>query len=133
VLVIYLVLGILYESFTTADDPVGAAVGRRRRLLTLLIFRTELNIYGFVGIIMLVGIVKKNAIMMIDFALEASAPARRAGCHLQGVPAPVPADHDDDMAALFGNLPIALGIGAGADARRALGLAVVGGLLVSHC
>jgi HAE1 family hydrophobic/amphiphilic exporter-1 len=134
VLVIYLVLGILYESFihplTILSGLPSAGVGA---LLTLLIFRTELNIYGFVGIIMLVGIVKKNAIMMIDFALEAEragATPRDAiykGCLLRFRPIMM-----TTMAALFGTLPIALGIGAGADARRALGLAVVGGLLVSQ-
>jgi HAE1 family hydrophobic/amphiphilic exporter-1 len=134
VLVIYLVLGILYESFihplTILSGLPSAGVGA---LLTLLIFRTELNIYGFVGIIMLVGIVKKNAIMMIDFALEAEragATPRDAiykGCLLRFRPIMM-----TTMAALFGTLPIALGIGAGADSRRALGLAVVGGLLVSQ-
>jgi HAE1 family hydrophobic/amphiphilic exporter-1 len=134
VLVIYLVLGILYESFvhplTILSGLPSAGVGA---LLTLLLFKTELNIYGFVGIIMLVGIVKKNAIMMIDFALEAErggATPRDAiykGCLLRFRPIMM-----TTMAALLGTLPIALGIGAGADARRALGLAVVGGLLVSQ-
>ena len=134
VLVIYLVLGILYESFvhplTILSGLPSAGVGA---LLTLLLFKTELNIYGFVGIIMLVGIVKKNAIMMIDFALEAEragatpADAIYKGCLLRFRPIMM-----TTMAALLGTLPIALGIGAGADARRALGLAVVGGLLVSQ-
>jgi len=134
VLVIYLVLGILYESFihplTILSGLPSAGVGA---LLTLLLFGMELNIYGFVGIIMLVGIVKKNAIMMIDFALEAEragatpADAIYKGCLLRFRPIMM-----TTMAALFGTLPIALGIGAGADARRALGLAVVGGLLVSQ-
>jgi HAE1 family hydrophobic/amphiphilic exporter-1 len=98
-----------------------------------MLFGLELNIYGFVGIIMLVGIVKKNAIMMIDFALEAEragatpADAIYKGCLLRFRPIMM-----TTMAALLGTLPIALGIGAGADARRALGLAVVGGLLVSQ-
>jgi len=93
----------------------------------------ELNVYGFVGIIMLVGIVKKNAIMMIDFALEAEragatpVDAIYKGCLLRFRPIMM-----TTMAALLGTLPIALGIGAGADARRALGLAVVGGLLLSQ-
>ena len=93
----------------------------------------ELNVYGFVGLIMLVGIVKKNAIMMIDFALEAEragttpAEAIYQGCLLRFRPIMM-----TTMAALLGTLPIALGIGAGADARRPLGLAVVGGLLVSQ-
>jgi len=98
-----------------------------------MLFGMELNVYGFVGIIMLVGIVKKNAIMMIDFALEAeragAAPADAIykGCLLRFRPIMM-----TTMAALLGTLPIALGIGAGADARRALGLAVVGGLLLSQ-
>src|SRR3989449_2040798 len=134
VLVIYLVLGILYESFihplTILSGLPSAGVGA---LLTLLLFGMELNIYGFVGIIMLVGIVKKNAIMMIDFALEAEragatpADAIYKGCLLRFRPIMM-----TTMAALLGTLPIALGIGAGADARRALGLAVVGGLLLSQ-
>ena len=134
VAVIYLVLGILYESFihplTILSGLPSAGVGA---LLTLMLFRTELNIYGFVGIIMLVGIVKKNAIMMIDFALDAEragAPPTDAiykGCLRRFRPIMM-----TTMAALLGTLPIALGIGAGADARRALGLAVVGGLLVSQ-
>jgi HAE1 family hydrophobic/amphiphilic exporter-1 len=134
ILVIYLVLGILYESFvhplTILSGLPSAGVGA---LLTLMLFRLELNVYGFVGIIMLVGIVKKNAIMMIDFALEAEragATPRDAiykGCLLRFRPIMM-----TTMAALLGTLPIALGIGAGADARRALGLAVVGGLLLSQ-
>jgi HAE1 family hydrophobic/amphiphilic exporter-1 len=134
VLVIYLVLGILYESFihplTILSGLPAAGVGA---LATLLLFGYELNVYGFVGMIMLVGIVKKNAIMMIDFALEAEragATPRDAiyqGCLLRFRPIMM-----TTMAALLGTLPIALGIGAGADARRSLGLAVVGGLLVSQ-
>ena len=102
-------------------------------LATLLLFRMELYVYGFVGLIMLVGIVKKNAIMMIDVALElerggaAPAEAIYRGCLLRFRPIMM-----TTMAALLGTLPIALGIGAGADARRPLGLAVVGGLLVSQ-
>jgi HAE1 family hydrophobic/amphiphilic exporter-1 len=134
ILVIYLVLGILYESFihplTILSGLPAAGVGA---LATLLLFGHELNVYGFVGMIMLVGIVKKNAIMMIDFALEAEragATPREAiyqGCLLRFRPIMM-----TTMAALLGTLPIALGIGAGADARRSLGLAVVGGLLVSQ-
>ena len=102
-------------------------------LLTLMLFNLELNLYGFVGIIMLVGIVKKNAIMMIDFAIEAQRegkPAARGdlqGCLLRFRPIMM-----TTMAALMGTLPIALGIGAGAEARRPLGLAVVGGLVLSQ-
>jgi HAE1 family hydrophobic/amphiphilic exporter-1 len=134
ILVIYLILGVLYESFvhplTILSGLPAAGVGA---LATLLLFRMELNVYGFVGLIMLVGIVKKNAIMMIDFAIEAEragATPREAiyqGCLLRFRPIMM-----TTMAALLGTAPIALGIGAGADARRPLGLAVVGGLLVSQ-
>jgi HAE1 family hydrophobic/amphiphilic exporter-1 len=134
ILVIYLVLGILYESFihplTILSGLPSAGVGA---LLALFLFGMELNIYGFVGMIMLVGIVKKNAIMMIDFAIDAqrngAAPrdAIYQGCLLRFRPIMM-----TTMAALLGTLPIALGIGAGADARRPLGVAVVGGLLASQ-
>jgi HAE1 family hydrophobic/amphiphilic exporter-1 len=134
VLFIYIVLGILYESFfhplTILSGLPAAGVGA---LLTLLLFRAELNLYGFVGIIMLVGIVKKNAIMMIDFALDAQrsgrAPAEAIyqGCIIRFRPIMM-----TTMAALMGTLPIALGLGAGGDVRRPLGLSVVGGLLVSQ-
>jgi HAE1 family hydrophobic/amphiphilic exporter-1 len=135
ILVIYLVLGILYESFihplTILSGLPTAGLGA---LLTLMAFGIELNMYAFVGIIMLVGIVKKNAIMMIDFAIE----ARRSG----GMP-PEQAIHQaglirfrpimmTTMAALMGSLPIAIGFGAGGGARMPLGLAVVGGLLLSQ-
>jgi hydrophobic/amphiphilic exporter-1 (mainly G- bacteria), HAE1 family len=135
VLVIYMVLGILYESFihplTILSGLPSAGLGA---LLTLLIFHEELNIYSFVGVIMLVGIVKKNAIMMIDFALEVQ--------RTNGI-APADAIYEaglvrfrpimmTTMAALMGTLPIALGLGAGGEARRPLGLAVVGGLVVSQ-
>jgi HAE1 family hydrophobic/amphiphilic exporter-1 len=134
VLVIYLILGILYESFihplTILSGLPSAGVGA---LLTLLIFHEELNLYGFVGIIMLVGIVKKNAIMMIDFAIDSQRkgkPAAEAiyeGCLLRFRPIMM-----TTMAALMGTLPIAIGVGAGADSRRSLGLAVVGGLVLSQ-
>jgi hydrophobic/amphiphilic exporter-1 (mainly G- bacteria), HAE1 family len=134
VLVIYLVLGVLYESFihplTILSGLPSAGAGA---LLTLWLFGMELNVYGFVGMIMLIGIVKKNAIMMIDFAIEAErggvspAEAIYQGCLLRFRPIMM-----TTMAALLGTLPIALGIGAGADARRPLGLAVVGGLVVSQ-
>ena len=134
ILVIYLVLGVLYESFihplTILSGLPAAGVGA---LLTLMLFGMELNLYGFVGIIMLVGIVKKNAIMMIDFALDAqragAAPAEAIyqGCLLRFRPIMM-----TTMAALLGSMPIALGVGAGADARRSLGLSVVGGLLLSQ-
>jgi HAE1 family hydrophobic/amphiphilic exporter-1 len=134
VLVIYLILGILYESFihplTILSGLPSAGVGA---LLTLLIFHEELNLYGFVGIIMLVGIVKKNAIMMIDFAIDAQRKGKPAadaiyeGCLLRFRPIMM-----TTMAALMGTLPIAVGVGAGADSRRSLGLAVVGGLVLSQ-
>ena len=135
VLVIYLVLGILYESFihplTILSGLPSAGLGA---LLTLMIFQRELDIYAFVGLIMLIGIVKKNAIMMIDFALDKQRregeEARRAiydACVIRFRPIMM-----TTMSALMGTLPIALGWGAGASARRGLGLAVVGGLIVSQ-
>jgi HAE1 family hydrophobic/amphiphilic exporter-1 len=134
VLVIYLVLGILYESFL---HPVtilsGLPTAGFGALVTLLAFGYDLNMYGFVGLIMLIGIVKKNAIMMIDFALEAERGGMAPGeaiyqaCLVRFRPIMM-----TTMAALMGALPIALGFGAGAEARRPLGLAVVGGLLVSQ-
>jgi hydrophobic/amphiphilic exporter-1 (mainly G- bacteria), HAE1 family len=135
ILVIYIVLGILYESFihplTILSGLPSAGFGA---LLTLMLFHVELNLYGFVGMILLVGIVKKNAIMMIDFALEAqrtegksSAEAIYHGCLIRFRPIMM-----TTMAALMGTLPIALGFGAGAESRRPLGLAVVGGLLFSQ-
>jgi HAE1 family hydrophobic/amphiphilic exporter-1 len=135
VLVIYLVLGILYESFihplTILSGLPSAGLGA---LATLLIFHDELNLYSFVGIIMLIGIVKKNAIMMIDFALETQrehgtppSEAIHEACLVRFRPIMM-----TTMAALMGTLPIALGLGAGGEARRPLGLAVVGGLVVSQ-
>jgi HAE1 family hydrophobic/amphiphilic exporter-1 len=135
VLVIYLVLGILYESFihplTILSGLPSAGVGA---LVMLLLFNVELDIYGFVGVIMLIGLVKKNAIMMIDFALEAErkegkfpAEAIYQGCLIRFRPIMM-----TTMCALLGTLPIAIGWGAGAEARRPLGLAVVGGLLFSQ-
>jgi len=135
ILVIYIVLGVLYESFihplTILSGLPAAGVGA---LVTLLLFGKELNIYGFVGIILLIGIVKKNAIMMIDFALEAE---RKEGKKAQdaifeGALVRFRPIMMTTMAALMGTLPIALGLGAGAEARRPLGLAVVGGLLFSQ-
>jgi HAE1 family hydrophobic/amphiphilic exporter-1 len=135
ILVIYIVLGILYESFihpiTILSGLPSAGFGA---LLTLKLFNMELSLYAFVGVIMLVGIVKKNAIMMIDFALAAQRteglPAQDAiyrGCLIRFRPIMM-----TTMAALMGTLPIALGVGAGAEARRPLGLAVVGGLVFSQ-
>src|SRR3989442_14073118 len=135
IVVIYLVLGILYESFihplTILSGLPTAGLGA---LVTLWAFNIELNMYAFVGIIMLVGIVKKNAIMMIDFAIEAQRkegkPAPEAiyqACLIRFRPIMM-----TTFAALMGSLPIALSFGAGGDAPRPLGLAVVGGLVLSQ-
>jgi HAE1 family hydrophobic/amphiphilic exporter-1 len=135
VLVIYIVLGVLYESFihplTILSGLPAAGVGA---LVTLLLFGKELNIYGFVGVIMLIGIVKKNAIMMIDFALEAERKeGKKPGDAIyEGALVRFRPIMMTTMAALMGTLPIALGLGAGAEARRPLGLAVVGGLVFSQ-
>jgi HAE1 family hydrophobic/amphiphilic exporter-1 len=135
IVVVYLVLGILYESFT---QPLvilsGLPSAGFGALLTLLIFKSDLSLYAFVGVIMLVGLVKKNGIMMVDFAAVAEREHGRT---------PLEAIHEaclvrfrpimmTTMCALVGTLPIALGAGAGAESRRPLGLAVVGGLLVSQ-
>ncbi len=135
IVVIYIVLGILYESFTHPLTILsGLPSAGFGALLTLLIFRTDLSLYAFVGVIMLVGIVKKNGIMMVDFAVEAQRahgkPPREAiheACLVRFRPIMM-----TTAAALVGTLPIALGYGAGAESRRPLGLAVVGGLLVSQ-
>ena len=135
VLVIYIILGILYESFihplTILSGLPSAGVGA---LLTLILFHQELNLYSFVGIIMLIGIVKKNAIMMIDFALEAERNEGKSPEEsiYQGALVRFRPIMMTTMAALMGTLPIAIGFGAGADSRRGLGLAVVGGLLFSQ-
>ena len=135
ILVIYLILGILYESFihpiTILSGLPSAGFGA---LITLMLFGLDLNIYGFVGLVMLVGIVKKNAIMMIDFAITAqrggksAAEAIHEGCLLRFRPIMM-----TTMCALMATLPIALGLGAGGEARQTLGLTVVGGLVVSQC
>jgi hydrophobic/amphiphilic exporter-1 (mainly G- bacteria), HAE1 family len=133
--VVYIVLGMLYESYihpiTILSGLPAAGLGA---LVTLTLFHNELNIYSFVGLVMLIGIVKKNAIMQIDFALEAErqhgkapADAIYEGCLIRFRPIMM-----TTMAALLGSLPIALGWGAGGESRRPLGLAVVGGLLVSQ-
>ncbi len=135
VLVIYILLGILYESFihplTILSGLPSAAFGA---LLTLWLFNMELNVYGFVGLLMLIGIVKKNAIMMIDFALDAQRAGDRTpseaifeACLVRFRPIMM-----TTMAAMMGTLPIALGLGAGGDVRQPLGLSVVGGLLISQ-
>ncbi len=135
ILVIYIVLGILYESFihpiTILSGLPSAGVGA---LLTLMIFHTELSIYAFVGVIMLVGLVKKNAIMMIDFALDAQREEGKTASEAiyQGALVRFRPIMMTTMAALMGTLPIALGLGAGAESRRPLGLAVVGGLIFSQ-
>jgi HAE1 family hydrophobic/amphiphilic exporter-1 len=134
-MVVYIVLGILYESYvhplTILSGLPSAGFGA---LLTLLLFHSDLNIYSFVGLMMLIGIVKKNAIMQIDFALEAErkegktpAAAIYEGCLIRFRPIMM-----TTMSALLGAMPIALGYGAGGEARRPLGLAVVGGLLTSQ-
>jgi HAE1 family hydrophobic/amphiphilic exporter-1 len=135
IVVIYLVLGILYESFT---QPLvilsGLPAAGFGALLTLLIFRSELSLYAFVGVIMLVGVVKKYGILLVVFAAVAEREHGKT---------PIEAIHEaclvrfrpimmTTMCALVGTLPIALGAGAGAESRRPLGLAVVGGLLVSQ-
>jgi HAE1 family hydrophobic/amphiphilic exporter-1 len=135
VIVIYIVLGILYESFvhplTILSGLPSAGLGA---LATLILFHMDLDIYGFLGLIMLIGIVKKNAIMMIDFALEAERRDHKLpeeaifeACITRFRPIMM-----TTMAALMGGIPIALGIGAGAEARQPLGMTVVGGLLVSQ-
>jgi HAE1 family hydrophobic/amphiphilic exporter-1 len=135
IVVIYIVLGILYESFihplTILSGLPSAALGA---LVALRVFHMDLNIYSMVGIVMLIGIVKKNAIMMIDFALDAQrnqgkkpADAIYEGCIIRFRPIMM-----TTMAAIMGTLPIAIGFGAGAEARRPLGLAVVGGLIISQ-
>jgi len=134
IIVIYIVLGVLYESFihplTIFSGLPFAGFGA---LLALLIFHMELSVYAFVGIIMLIGLVKKNAIMMIDFAVEAEKHGKTAreaiheACLVRFRPIMM-----TTMAALMGTLPIALGAGAGAESRRPLGVAVVGGLAVSQ-
>ena len=135
ILVIYLILGILYEDFihplTILSGLPSAGFGA---LLTLLLFGVELNVYSFIGIILLVGIVKKNGIMMVDFAIEAQhhqalkpATAIYQACLVRFRPIMM-----TTMAALMGTLPIALGFGAGSETRRPLGIAVVGGLIFSQ-
>lgn len=135
ILVVYIVLGILYESYihplTILSGLPSAGFGA---LLTLMLFRVELNIYSFVGLIMLIGIVKKNAIMQIDFALAAERqegkPPLEAiyqGCLIRFRPIMM-----TTMSALLGSVPIAFGYGAGGEARQPLGLVVVGGLLFSQ-
>jgi len=135
IVVIYIILGILYESFihpiTILSGLPSAAFGA---LLTLLLFKIELNLFSFIGIIMLIGIVKKNAIMMIDFALEAQRKENKSAleaihqaCLIRFRPIMM-----TTMAALMGAIPIAIGFGAGGELRQPLGAAVLGGLLFSQ-
>ena len=134
ILVVYIVLGVLYESYihplTILSGLPSAGFGA---LLTLLLFKIELSIYSFVGLIMLIGIVKKNAIMQIDFALDAERKGKSPldavyeGCLIRFRPIMM-----TTMAALLGGIPIALGYGSGGEARRPLGMAVVGGLAFSQ-
>ena len=134
VLVIYMVLAILYESWihpiTILTGLPSAAFGG---LLTLSLFHIQLDLFGFVGMIMLIGIVKKNAIMMVDFAVEmqksgySASESSYQGCMIRFRPIMM-----TTAAAIMGTLPIALGGGAGADERRPLGLCVVGGLIFAQ-
>jgi hydrophobic/amphiphilic exporter-1 (mainly G- bacteria), HAE1 family len=135
ILVVYIVLGVLYESYihplTILSGLPSAGVGA---LLTLMVFHVDLNLYSFVGLMMLIGIVKKNAIMQIDFALEAERKEGKTpleaiyeGCLIRFRPIMM-----TTMAAMLGAVPVAMGYGAGGESRRPLGLAVVGGLLFSQ-
>jgi multidrug efflux pump subunit AcrB len=132
---VYIVLGILYESYihpiTILSTLPSAGVGA---LLALLLAHDELNVIGLIGIVLLIGLVKKNAIMMIDFALEAertegknSRDAIYEACILRFRPIMM-----TTMAALLGGLPLALGTGTGSELRRPLGITIVGGLIVSQ-
>jgi HAE1 family hydrophobic/amphiphilic exporter-1 len=135
VFVIYVILGVLYESFihpiTILSGLPFAAFGA---LVTLILCRLDLDIYGFVGIIMLIGIVEKNAIMMIDFAIEAQRAGNRTPSEaiLEAASVRFRPIMMTTMAALMGAIPIAVGWGAGASTRRPLGVAVVGGLAFSQ-
>lgn len=134
VLVIYIILGMLYESFihpiTILSGLPSAGLGA---ILTLMLFGMEISVISIIGIVLLIGIVKKNAIMMVDFAIQARSEGKRPddaiyeACLLRFRPIMM-----TTMAAIFGTLPIALGIGAGAELRQPLGVAVVGGLVVSQ-
>src|SRR5207237_9610831 len=132
---VYVVLGILYESYihplTILSTLPSAGVGA---VLTLMIFHTEFSVVALIGVILLIGIVKKNAIMMVDFALEAersrglsSLQAIHEACLRRFRPIMM-----TTFAALFGAVPLAIGMGEGGELRRPLGLAVVGGLIVSQ-
>ncbi len=135
IFVVYVVLGILYESLihplTILSTLPSAGVGA---LLALMMFRTEFNVIGLIGVILLIGIVKKNAIMMIDFAIVAQRDkglspldAIKEACSLRFRPIMM-----TTMAALFGAIPLAVGVGDGAELRQALGISIVGGLILSQ-
>jgi len=135
IFIIYLILGILYESaihpITIISGLPSAAIGG---LLTLTLFGKDLDLFGIVGVIMLIGIVKKNAIMVVDFALEAEekdnlSPAEAA---MKGSLERFRPIMMTTIAAIAGAMPIALGLGAGAQARQPMGLAIVGGLILSQ-
>jgi multidrug efflux pump subunit AcrB len=134
-LIVYIVLGVLYEScihpITILSTLPSAGVGA---LLALIVTKSELNIVGMVGILLLIGIVKKNAIMMIDFALEAERKDGKGpvegiyqACLLRFRPIMM-----TTMAALLGGLPLAMGTGTGSEIRRPLGITIVGGLIMSQ-
>ena len=136
IITVYIILGILYESFihplTILSGLPSAAVGA---LITLWLFGVPLSLYAFVGMIMLIGIVKKNAIMMIDFALHRERGEEKATPRDAIFEAALVRFRPimmTTMAALMGTLPVAIGLGAGSEARRPLGLAVVGGLILSQ-
>ena len=132
---VYIILGVLYESFihpiTILSTLPSAGVGA---LLALMLFHNDLNVIALIGIILLIGIVQKNAIMMVDFALEgerehgkSALDAIYEACLLRFRPILM-----TTLAAMFGGLPLALGTGTGAELRRPLGIAIVGGLIVSQ-
>src|ERR1700739_639173 len=136
IMTVYIILGILYESFvhplTILSGLPSAAVGA---LITLQLFGVPLSLYAMVGMIMLIGIVKKNAIMMIDFALHrqrGEEHAKPRDAIFEAALVRFRPIMMTTMAALMGTLPVAIGMGAGSEARRPLGLAVVGGLLLSQ-
>ena len=132
---VYIVLGVLYENFihpmTILSTLPSAGVGA---FLALILFRQDLSVVAIIGIVLLIGIVKKNGIMMVDFALEAEREARQE-CHrgdLRGLPAALPSHHDDHHGCAAGRVPLAFGSGIGSELRRPLGIAMVGGLIFSQ-
>jgi multidrug efflux pump len=135
IVVIYIVLGVLYESFTHPLTILsGLPAAGFGALLTLLVFKAELSLYAFVGIIMLIGLVKKNGIMMVDFALDAerqrglsSAEAIFEACQARFRPILM-----TTMAALFAGIPLVVATGPGTELRRPLGITIIGGLFVSQ-